>query len=1047
MDDNNLAENKKIKMTPQQVEILSSSEGIKRVIACAGSGKTLVLTNSIANILRKQLCRPDEILAITFTRNAAENMRLKIKGTLRKKMDFNAIDIFTFNGFGNHIISENSFLMGLGKGYKLINISKSWHIIYEIVRKSDFKSVKIGKDRGSFVEDVLRFIWDLKSNLVTPDQLESYSLSFNSAIAEFKSAALHNEESEIAAYQYDLCMVYKEYECIKKENNLVDYHDHIFLPYILLSENKDIRNRYREKYRYLFIDEFQDTDVAQARLITLLYNPGFNSMMIVGDDDQGIYSFRGACIENILNFHRWEIFSGYNVRDYYLTTNFRSGESIIKAIGDVISANNDRFNKDFNPEHAGKESDILFFSAATLRNEAELIASNIIELRSRGIREKDIAILSRRKRFGHITEALEKNNIKYELVSSRGFYYEPEILFIVSWLMVINDTGNVLYLINILQSDKFKISDRDIFFLRNFDIGINSFLSDKEVANRNFIMQILDNDKNPYIGNDAKKRLSEFIGELKYYISQSSFLKLGELISLIYEHSGMADEFKAGFEKSLKLKIKNIETLIKIGSDFDSEDMGNSLNSFIVYLKDVAKTDEEDPDSVKFSNSNAVKIMTIHASKGLEFEVVFLPMLWKSDYPAKPGQKRFKIPSMLRKDRMIYTMKGTFTSKQKFDAELKKQHLEEERRIFYVGCSRAKRYLFLSHCFYENERHAQDQDKKQKEPLPFLEEVFKSGIIKYLDTDFSIQPGTRDSDSIFFSPQFIKKSEELLVSNLNMVDIEACKTNEKYSSYINALHGLKRMPLHDKPGKNSISKRLFSLTEILDYIKCPQRYKWKYIYNVPEPALKSSEMGEKVHNNIQMLTMAKFGGIVERNYMVSLENASGIRATENLLMQQNPEAGECLGNYINSEFYQNADSQKIIIEQLFYWHLAGYMLSCKIDRLDLLNNRGFRIIDYKSSGFSKGKKGEDHINQLKAYTAGVSDMYSVEYGKIKCFLFYLKDGFKAEYRFNKNDIDILIASVTGAIDKINNRDFKILSGMGEEYCGICSYMNLCKSYS
>ena len=481
---------KNIIITPQQSEIISGREGIIRVIACAGSGKTFVLTSSISGILKQKLCRPDEILAITFTKNAAENMRKKIKERVGQRVDFNSIDIFTFNSFGNHIISENTFLLGLGKGYNLINIPRSWQILYEIVRKADFASIKTGKDRGSFVDDILKYIWDLKNNLVTPGQLKQYIRTSNSLLAGYKSKALYDEELEVLSYQEDLCNVYERYEDAKITNNLVDYHDHVFLPYKLFIEKPQVRKYYSKKYKYIFVDEFQDTDVAQGRLIAMLYSPGQNSMMIVGDDDQGIYSFRGACVENILGFDKWDEFAGEEVKDYYLTTNFRSGDKIVCTIENIINANTSRFTKKFRTEYEGKHSEVMFFKAGSLKEEATIIAKEIIRLKNSGICAKDIAILSRVKKFSHITDALDNLNIKYELISSRGFYYEPEVLFIISWLMVIYDCRNALHIINILQSPKYKISDRDIFFLRNFDNDNNCFLPDSKSASINFINQI-----------------------------------------------------------------------------------------------------------------------------------------------------------------------------------------------------------------------------------------------------------------------------------------------------------------------------------------------------------------------------------------------------------------------------------------------------------------------------------------------------------------------------------------------------------------------------
>ena len=183
---------KNTKITAEQKQILGSNADVRRVIACAGSGKTFVLTQNIVNILQEGLCRPEEILAITFTRNAAENMRRRIKESLNKKIDFSAINIYTFNSFGNLIISENSFSLGLGKDYRLINISKSWQLIYEIVKKSNLGSIQVGKDTGKFTEDVLRYIHDLKSSLISPSELKKYYFEREKIFSTFSSSALLN---------------------------------------------------------------------------------------------------------------------------------------------------------------------------------------------------------------------------------------------------------------------------------------------------------------------------------------------------------------------------------------------------------------------------------------------------------------------------------------------------------------------------------------------------------------------------------------------------------------------------------------------------------------------------------------------------------------------------------------------------------------------------------------------------------------------------------------------------------------------------------------
>ncbi|MBN1298454.1 MAG: ATP-dependent helicase, partial [Actinobacteria bacterium] len=517
---------KKITRTKQQKSIISSTDKIKRIIACPGSGKTYVLAHSIAEIINNGFCQPQEILAITFTKNAAENMVRRVRELLNKDIDYNAINIFTFNSFGNMIISENNFEMGLGSDYRLINISKAWQILYSVLKQAELKSIKVKKDTGKFLNDVLLYIQDLKNNLISVKDLKTYTGKRLDIFENFASRALINQELEIMQYQEDLAMLYEEYENNKNSSNLIDYNDHIFKPYQLFLSNSDICSKYKKRYKYIFIDEFQDTDAAQAYLIAMIYDPGSCNITVVGDDDQGIYSFRGACIENILNFHKWDCFSELKVKDFLLTTNFRSGSNIVNALQSVISGNKKRFPKSFGTGDSGKNSAVFFSYYNTKFDEALSIADNINHLLSSGFKLKDIAVISRRKNFKNITAALDKKGIRYELISRRGFFFEPEILFIISWLILLYDIFNEQHLIYLLQSEKYKISDRDIFFLKNKNIasGPDIFPDTGPIkcssTEKHLIDEVLDYKNNSFLSKSCCLRLKEFAEEFNFYMSQ-----------------------------------------------------------------------------------------------------------------------------------------------------------------------------------------------------------------------------------------------------------------------------------------------------------------------------------------------------------------------------------------------------------------------------------------------------------------------------------------------------------------------------------------------
>ncbi|MGM0365111.1 MAG: ATP-dependent helicase [Actinomycetota bacterium] len=1004
-----------IKPTEEQQAVIEGKADIKRVIACAGSGKTWVITRGIISVLRQSLCRPSEILALTFTRNAADNMRVRIRENIQD-ISPDRIDIYTFNSFGNQIVKENSLQLSVGKDFRVLSSAETWQIIYDIFKNYKFRYLDIGKTPGKTVQEILSYIDTLKNNLITPPDLENYVENYLEYLGDYKSAALLREEKQAVSLQGELCFIYRQYEELKKEGNCIDYQDQVYLPYNLLKSNVSVRDKYTERYRYIFVDEFQDTNMAQAYLLALLNNRKVN-IMVVGDDDQGIYAFRGACVENILNFHRWEAFRGSRVSDFYLTTNFRSGKSIIGVINNIISANENRFDKMLKPAPKSPLSEAVFFYCPTHEQEAERIAGTIKELREQGMRLKNIAILCRRKKFDAVTRYLDLSGLKYEIVGSKSFYFEKEILFIISWLYVIYDLYDEIYLFYLLKSDRYRICDRDLFFVKR------DFKNGKPVR---LIGGIEKSIHNPHISKEAKDRLSSFLNELKYYIRKSYSLRLRELVSLIYEHSGLRDELKSSFNVGCKKKIKNIEALIKITNDFEDNFRESSLESFNTYLREVAKTDFEGPESLELSGEDSVKVMSIHAAKGLEFDAVFLPMLWRNDYLGRGDSQKYSMPAELRKDNEVWARKKEYTSQKAFKEELKKMKTEEERRIFYVACSRAKRLLVLSHSDYRN-HYDQAQGKSEKKIVPFIMDALASKDLKVLDNE-----SLRCIESMGFNGEDKQAARDDFYKflgggkKINIPDIDWEKANE------NLLRDSARVkPAAQKtdiPARDSLkrSQRVFSLTSLLTYVRCPVLYECKYIHNIPEKYSQSLKKGEEVHSLIEKITRLK----------VMYKDLGKDRLLAAIKQKNLKPYAE---GYMQSVFFNLSGTEKIWLEQLIYHKLNDFIITSKIDRLEYLGSAKYRIIDYKVSK-KPLKENPTHINQLKAYAMACSDVYGCSIFRIKACLFYMEDLSVSEYHFKPEAVADFKDILLSAIECINAGRFNRHRGKSCSYCG---YRDFC----
>jgi len=1041
-----------IKATRQQIEVIESDAPLKRVIACAGSGKTWVLTRSIIRALESGWCRPEEILALTFTINAAENMRQRVRRlTGKKDLD---LDMYTFNSFGNEIIYQNSFELGLGKDFRLITGRQSWQVLYQVFGELDLSGIKIGRDTGKFLQDLLSFIEDMKNNLISVKELEKYLDSRRMILDSYRSKALRREEEETALAAEKLLEVYRRYEAVKRQNNMIDYPDQVFLPYMLFGQRKAIREKYSQKYRYILIDEFQDTNVAQARFLTRLYKKGYNRMMIVGDDDQGIYSFRGACVNNILDFGQWECFGGQKVSDHFLSVNFRSGAGIIESTHSVIRQNRNRFDKKVTAGDKSKESRIFFNLDRTLEEEAGSIAGYIEDLiYNKGLKPGDIAVLSRVKRFQEIAESLKARGIRYELVGNRNFYYEPEILFMISWLRIIDDITDEISMAYILKSGRYKIGDRDMFFLKK---------SRGDGSRTGLVDGISDFRRNRYLSREAKERLASFLASLLLYIKRSGMLDLKELISLIFEDSGLLRELRSGLGPAYRSRMRNVENLIRIAADFKNSSGDDIIDSFITYIRDVAVTGD-DPDKLEITGDNAVKLMSIHAAKGLEFKAVILPMLWKDHYLGRSGPgRRFVIPSELRKDSPLWQEKKDFSSAGKFAAALRQERQEEERRIFYVACSRAKSILLFSHSRYGSKEDLEDEGKKPREIVPFFPELAGgSSCIIPLGEEAAaflggigagcLEHNDKGKEKYFGSKgkKTVRKAERAAY-DWEKTEYMLAKEVRKFSGSNSGMpRDPKRSPVEDTgrkelgpmpelpeesppAGRAGTGSRkqgsIYPLTPLLDYLECPAMYKWRHIHSIPGKYDEAMETGEKVHKYIEDISRLRYRKFPAEDNSILAGADKGIRPFIEAFLDSRL-AGISPGR-----------PRELFLERLFYYRTKDSFITGKLDRLDL-NGEKAEIIDYKTGKYRGNSLSRRYRLQLSVYMAAVCDILKIAPGHTTGSILFLGDGKIITVQGKSRDIKDDMGILTDAIDNINRHQFEPVAGRG---CRSCSYRHLCK---
>lgn len=587
------------KLNNEQKKAATFKDGPCLVIAGAGSGKTKVLTTRIANLIENGV-KPYNILAITFTNKAAGEMRERVNNII------NAHDAFigTFHSFGLKIIRENSALFNLTSAFTLIDTEDQTSIIKKIMKDINITDKMISP---AFIKSKISFI---KNNMLSDSEIANFLISENEKIA---------------------VKIYYEYEKILKRNNTLDFDDLLKKPVELFNSNKEVLEKYQDKFKYILIDEYQDTNEVQYKLVKLLSKKYLN-LFVVGDPSQSIYAFRGANYQNILNFEK--DFKGCTV--IKLPQNYRSTQTILDAANEVISHNKQRKDLDLFSD-LGQGVKIKYIRTFNDSMENKRVVDEIQKLYEEGYSRKDMAIFYRTNAQSRsIEDALVKANIPYKVFGSFYFYKRKEIKDLLAYLKLIANPSDDVSLERVINEPKRKIGDKTIENLREKARSLNISMfeaidSGKELEFKNLILNLIEISKDTSITG---------------------------LIDKTLELSKMKETYENDKSLESDIRLENLMEFRSVSETYEKETGNVNLSDFLMEVSLVSDAAEYSTDT------DAVTLMTVHSAKGLEFKVVFIIGLEENIMPI---------------------------SKALYDDE----ELEEERRLMYVAITRAKEKLYL----------------------------------------------------------------------------------------------------------------------------------------------------------------------------------------------------------------------------------------------------------------------------------------------------------------------------------------------------------------
>lgn len=589
-------------LNDRQKEAVLYNEGPLLIIAGAGAGKTKTLTTKIAYLIEENDVLPSNILAITFTNKAAKEMKdriIRLIGSIGYQ-----IQTSTFHSFGLKLLKENYERLGFDKNFVIMDSDDSLTIVKKILKDMDLDP-KIYNPRA-----IRNKISSCKNELISPKAYSRYTVS---------------------PYEEIVCKVYEKYQEKLMKNNAVDFDDLLILPIKLFEENKDILEKYQEQFKYILIDEYQDTNEAQYKLTKML-SEKYRLITCVGDDSQSIYSFRGANYKNILNFEK----DYKDAKTILLEQNYRSTSYILNAANDVIKNNKMKKEKNLWTSR-GEGNKVKYYRALSESDEAYYVVKGIKQAISNGNNYDDIAVLYRTNaQSRNLEEAMLKENIPYRVVGSFYFYSRKEIKDLLAYLRLIHNEKDNISLLRVINTPK-----------RGIGLKTIENLTKKADEENISIYEAITSGK--------ELEFKKIIEKLK---EVSENVTLTELIDKILTGTGIKEELEKEEDITSEVRLENLEEFKSITKSFEEREGLISLEDFLLEISLVSDAEEYKDDT------NRVSLMTVHSVKGLEYKDVFIV-----------GMEEGIFPHM--------------------NSLMESSEIEEERRLAYVAITRAKDNLTI----------------------------------------------------------------------------------------------------------------------------------------------------------------------------------------------------------------------------------------------------------------------------------------------------------------------------------------------------------------
>ncbi|MCX6573970.1 MAG: ATP-dependent DNA helicase [Candidatus Aminicenantes bacterium] len=953
-------------LNPAQRRAVLHGEGPLLIVAGAGTGKTKVITHRIARLIAVKAARPAEILAVTFTEKAANEMEARVDVLVPYTSSF--AEISTFNSFGERVLRDYALDAGYPPDFRLLADVDQAIFFRENLFRLPLDYYRPLGQPTRHIQEVLEAIRRLKQEDVRPEDYVRYA-------EELGRRASGDPEKETARKHLEIARVFAAYQALLRAEGLIDFEDQVTLVVDLLRRRPAVLDEIRRRYRYILVDEFQDTNFVQFELVKMLAAEHRN-LTVVGDDDQSIFRFRGASLSNILGFE--EVFP--EADRIVLTRNYRSTQPILDASYRLIRHNDpnqlefkDRVDKRLRAAARGRGKSIHMLSFDTLAHEADAVAGRILEIRAGGAGWRDMAVLVRRNADAEpYLRSFNMKQIPFRFSGSRGLYQQEEIKVLVAFIRAVTDFEN--------SRDLFYLALSEVYRADPYDLSRIAGYADKKNLSLHGVFKSIAEGPSPVdLPAATTETVKRIFADILASVELAGTKNAGAVVYAFLEKSGYLKSLVGEMTPESEVRIKNVRLFFDKIQGFSGLVENDSIRSFARYLDLLAEVGDNPATSEAELDEDAVNVLTVHKAKGLEFGTVFLVGLIEDRFPGRERRERVPVPDGV--------LKESLPGRENF--------LQEERRLFYVAMTRARRALQMT--------WARDYGTRRfKRISPF--------VLEALD---------------------IPKMPE---------DVLKASVLEEIRRYALAT-GRTATPAPVRPA----GMLRLSFVRVEDYLVCPLKYKFRHDLRVPVLPHHAIVFGRVLHKTIHAYLKRRMTGrAVDVETVIGEYRKNWVN--EGFLSREHEELRKAAGEKALRLFYEREEEsgrRPAFLERPFRWQERGLRFAGRFDRIDF-EAAGAAVIDFKTTDASSQKEAD-----RAAAESLQLDVYALSFLKTEGMLpyetrlYFLESGFVGRAAKGEKELARAGDKIREAADGIRSGGFKARPDWHS--CSICEFKTICPS--